>query len=292
MTIPAFRRVTLLAVALVAASASTAQTAPAPKIDFPAASPRGLVKQRVGLTDIEINYSRPSTRGRAIFGQLEPWGEVWRAGADSATKVTFSTAVKLNGASVPAGTYGLFALLGKDEWTIILNNVSDQWGAYAYNAKDDVVRIPAKPQKLTELVESFTIDINDLRTNSATLNLVWEKTRVPVKIEVDVVTALVPQIEAVMASDAAKKPYFQAAMFYFDNNLDLNKAIAWMDAGIAAQPDAFYMIYRKAKIQAKMGDKAGALATAQTSLAMSEKQTGAIRDEYVRLNQDLIASLK
>ena len=292
MTIPSFRRVTLLALALAAASAVTAQTEPAAKIDFPAASPRGMVKQRVGLTDIEINYSRPSTRGREIFGKLEPWGEVWRAGADSATKITFSTPVKLNGSPVPAGTYGLFALLGKDEWTVILNKVPDQWGAYAYNAKDDVARIPAKPQKLTELVETFTIDINDLRADSATLNLVWEKTRVPVKIEVDVVGALVPQIEAVMASDAAKKPYFSAAMFYFENNVDLKKALTWMDAGIAAQPDAFFMIYRKAKLQAKMGDKAGALATAQASLAMSEKQSGALKEEYVRLNKELIASLK
>jgi hypothetical protein len=265
---------------------------PAAKLEFPAPSPRATLKQRVGLTDIEINYSRPGVKGRKIFGGLEPWGEVWRAGADTATRITFSTPVKLNGQEVPAGTYGLFALLGEDAWTIILNKVPNQWGAYAYNQKDDVVRVTTKPVKLAELVETFTIDLNDLRDESATLNLIWEHTRVPVKLEVDVVTTLVPQIEAAMASDEAEKLYFNAAMFYFDHNLDLKKAAEWMDHAIAAKPDAFYLMYRKARILAKMGDKQGALAAANDSLAGAAKASGPAKDEYTRLNQELIASLK
>lgn len=272
----------------------SAQTPAAPKVEFPAPSPASTLKQRVGLTDIEVNYSRPGVKGRVIFGGLEPWGEVWRAGANGATKVSFSTAVKLNGTPVPAGTYALFAQLGQEEWTIILSKAPDQWGAYAYDVKNDVARIKAQPVKLAAAVESFTIDINDLRDESATLNLIWEKTRVPVKIEVDVVASLVPQIETFMTSAEPKKPveYVQAAMFYLEHNLDLKKALAWMDAAIAAQPDAFYFVYRKAKVQAKMGDKAGALATAQASLAAAAKAGGAIKDEYTRLNEALIASLK
>ena len=284
------RRVLSLTAGLALTAGLFAQ-APA-KIDFPAASPTATLKQRVGLTDIEITYGRPSMKGRTIFGGLEPWGEIWRAGANSATKVVFSTPVKLNGTPVPAGTYGLFALLGKNEWTIILNHVSDQWGAYQYNAKDDVARIKATPVALAEPLESFTIEFNDLRDDSATLNLAWEKTRVPLKLEVDVVSTLVPQIEALMASDAAKKPYFSAAMFYYENNLDLKKALAWMDAAIAAQPDAFYFVYRKGLIQEKMGDKAGAIATAKASIEGANKAGGAIKDEYVRLNEALIARLK
>lgn len=285
------RSLALVSVLAFAAVHLSAQTA-SPKIQFPAASPEATLKQRVGITDIEINYSRPSVKGRKIFGGLEPWGEVWRAGANSATKITFSTPVKLNGKAIPAGTYGLFTLLGKDEWTIILNHVSNQWGAYEYNPKDDVVRVTAKPVALPQLVETFTIDLNDLRDESASLNLSWEHTRVSVKLEVDVVSTLVPQIEAVMASDEPKKPYFSAAMFYLDHNLDLKKAASWMDAAIAQQPDAFYLTYRKAKILAKMGDKAGALAAANASLALAAKSTGAIKDEYVRLNHELIDSLK
>jgi hypothetical protein len=289
MPLPSLRSCLAAVAAVVFASSLLAQ---APKLELPAPSPAATVKQRVGITDITIDYSRPSVKGRKIFGGLESWGSVWRAGANQATKITFSTAVKLNGTPVPAGTYGLFALLGQTEWTIILNNVPNQWGAYKYDAKDDVARIKATPVALATPVETFTIDFNDLRDESATLALTWENTRVPLKLEVDVVTPLVPQIEAVMASDAAKKPYAQAAMFYFEHNLDLAKALAWMNAAITAQPDAFYLVYRKALIQEKAGDKTGATATAQASLAAAQKASGPIADEYTRLNQALLARLR
>jgi hypothetical protein len=283
------RRCLLLIAGSVLATGLFAQ---APKLDIPAASPASTLKQRVGLTDIEITYSRPGMKGRKVFGGLESWGEVWRVGANSATTIKFSTPVKLNGAAVPAGTYGLFALLSQDEWTIIINKISDQWGAYQYDSKNDVVRVTAKPVALAEPVETFTIDIGDIRNESATLNLIWEKTRVPVTIEVDVLSTLVPQIEAVMSSSEPKKPYVAAAMFYLENNLDLKKAAAWMDAAIAAQPDAFYFVYRKALILEKMGDKAGAIATAKASIDGANKAGGAVKDEYIRLNEALIARLR
>ena len=267
---------------------------PAPRIDFPAASPAGMVKQRVGITDIEITYSRPGVKGRIIFGgknALVPYGKVWRAGANSATKIVFSTPVKFGGVEVPAGTYGLFAIPGPDEWTIILNKIANQWGAYEYNAKDDVVRVTAKPVALATPIETFSIGINDLRNDSATLNLVWDQVRVPVKVEVDVVGKLVPQIEAAMAAPG-KKPYFSAAMFYYENNLDLKQAAAWMDAAIAEQPQAYYMIYRKGLILAKMGDKTGAAAAANQSMELAKKDTSPAGEEYVGLDETLISSLK
>ena len=298
---PMLRSFLSVAAGLVLATGLFAQTAApaaapaakpvAAKLDIPQTSPTATLKQRVGLTDIEITYGRPGMKGRAIFGALEPWGETWRVGANSATKVTFSTPVKLNGTAVPAGTYGLFALLGQDEWTIILNNVPNQWGAYNYDAKNDVARVTAKPMHLSEAVETFTIDINDIRDQSATLNLAWENTRVPVKLEVDVVSTLVPQIETVLASDTSKKPYVPAAMFYLENGLDLKKALAWMDAAIAEQPDAFYYVYRKGLVQEKMGDKEGALASAKASIEGANKANGAIKAEYLRLNEALIARL-
>ncbi len=280
-------RPALLALAISVLATGLFAQAPAP-IEFPAPSPACTLKQRVGLTDITVDYSRPSMKGRVIFGGLEPWGETWRAGANGATKVTFSTPVKLNGTAVPAGTYGLFALLGQDEWTIILNKVPNQWGAYQYDPKDDVARIKAAPVALADAVESFTIEFNDLRDESATLSLAWEKTRVPLKLEVEVADTVVPQIEAAMASADPKKPYVQAAMFYYDHNLDLAKALGWMDAAIAAQPDAFYLVYRRALIQEKMGDKPGALATAKAALEGAAKAGGAIKDEYTRLSQAVI----
>jgi len=264
---------------------------PAPRIEFPQASPSATLKQRVGLTDIEVVYSRPSAKGRVMIGGNNPFGAVWRTGANSATRITFSTPVTLEGAHVDAGTYELFTIPGKDEWTVILQNPQKQWGAYAYDMKNDYVRVNVKPAWLTEPVETFTIEFNDLRSESATLQLTWEKTCVPVKIGVNVVAVLQPKIEAAMAAEGGK-PYAQAAVFYRENNLDLDKAAAWMDTAIAQQPDAFYLIYQKALILAKKGDKAGALAAANQSLAMAQKAKGPENAEYTHLNEVLIESLK
>ncbi len=271
--------------------AGSGDAAQGPRIDFPLPSPAATVRQRVGVTDIEVVYSRPGVKGRVIFGGLLPYDEVWRAGANNATRVTFSTPVKFGGADVPAGTYGLFAIPGREEWTVILNKISDQWGAYQYDAKDDVVRVKVKPVTLAAPVETFTIGVNDIGNDSATFNLVWEKTRVPVPLSVDVVGRLVPQIQAAM-SGPGRKPNFQAAMFYYDNNLDLKQAAKWMDDAIAGQPDAYYMIYRKGLILAKMGDKAGALAAANQSIEIARKDKSPASEEYLRLNQALIESLK
>ena len=275
----------VLASGLVFTCGLLAQT---PKVDFPAASPACTLKQHVGLTDIEIVYSRPGVKGRPIFGGLVPYGQVWRTGANNATKITFSTPVKLNGAEIPAGTYALFTIPGETEWTIIINKGAAQWGAFQYNETNDLVRVKATPLKLAEPVETFTIEINDIRDESATLNLTWEKTRVPVKLEVELVSKLVPQIEAVMAAPEGNKPYYQAAMFYYDHGQDLEKARKWIDAAIA-QREAHYIVHLKAKILAKLGDKEGAIAAAKrsTELAIKAKDTG-----YVKLNEDLISSLK
>ncbi len=267
-----------------------AQT-PAPQLTFPAPSPAATLKQTFGITDVEIAYSRPGVKGRKIFGGLVPYGEVWRTGANTATKISFSTAVKFGGADVPAGAYALYTIPGESEWTVILNKVTGQWGAYQYDAKNDLVRVKARPTTVEQPFETFTIGLGDLRDESATLYLTWDRTRVPVKLEVDVVGLLVPRITAAMAGEG-KKPYLQAAMFYYDHNLDLKQAVAWMDAGLEKDPGAFWMIYRKGLILAKMGDKDAARAAAQHSLELAAKASGSIKDEYMRLNQALLDSLK
>jgi hypothetical protein len=270
---------------------SAALRAPAPQIEFPQASPTETIRQRVGVTDIDIAYSRPSAKGRVMLGGNNPYGQVWRTGANNATRISFSTPVTLQGSHLGAGTYELFTIPGKDEWTVILQKAGNQWGAYAYDQKNDVLRVSATPVTLSDPVETFTIDVNDVHSDTATLELIWEKTRVPVKLGFDVAGILVPKIDAAMAAPG-KKPYFQAALFYLEHNLDLDKAAAWMDAAIAEQPDAFYMIYQKARILAAKGDKAGALAAAHHSLDLAAKSSGPAKDEYTRLNEALIAGLK
>jgi hypothetical protein len=271
---------------LVFATGLPAQT---PAVQFPSPSPTATLKQHVGLTDVEIIYSRPGVKGRQIFGGLVPYGEVWRTGANASTKISFSTAVKLNGVEIPAGKYALYTIPGEKEWTMIIYKDTSLNGATGYNPTNDLVRFKAVPVKLAEPVETFTIDLSDLRDDSATIDLVWEKTRVPVKLELDLVGVLVPQIEAVMAT-GGNKPYYQAAMFYYDHGQDLQKASQWIDAAIA-QREAYYIVHLKAKILAKMGDKAGAIAAAKRSTELAIKAEGP-KSGYVKMNADLISSLR
>lgn len=279
-----------LAAGLLAPIAPAADAA-GPKLEFPAPSPASTLKQRVGITDIEISYSRPGVKGRKIFGGLVPYGQIWRTGADTATKISFSTPVTFGGAAIPAGSYELFTIPGEREWTVILAQHKGQWGSYSYDQKNDVARVKVAPIALPSPVETLAIGLAELRDTSATLYIAWEKARVPVKLEVDTIGMLQPKIAAAMQAEG-KKPYFQAAMFYFNNNLDLKQALAWIDAGLAEQPEAFWMIYRRGLILEKLGDKAGARAAAEKSLEFAAKRTGEIKEEYTRLNQALIARVK
>lgn len=265
-----------------------------PKVDFPAASPACTLNQRVGLTDIEIVYSRPGVKNRTIFGGIVPYGQVWRTGANAATKITFSTQVKLNGTDIPAGTYALFTIPGEDEWTIIINKGAAQWGAFQYDEKADVARFKVTPVTLRRPMETFVIEFTDIRDESARLNLAWENTLVPIKFETELTSKLVPQIEAAMAAPDKKSDgfYFQAATFYYNHDQDLKKALDWVNAGLADNPRiAYEMLHLKAQILAKQGDKEGAIAAAKQSSELAIKAEGA-NSSFVRMNQDIISSLQ
>lgn len=277
--------------ALTFAAAGLAQT---PKIDFPAPSPACDLKQRVGLTDIEISYSRPGKKDREVFGGIVPFGQVWRTGANASTKVSFSTSVKLNGVDVPAGKYALYTIPGETEWTIIIStNLAAS--IFNYSPTNDLVRFKAAPVMVSGTpIETFTIEFNHIRDESAFINLVWDKTVVPIRLEIPLVDKLVPQIEAAMAAPDKKSAgfYFQAATFYFNHDLDLKKALAWVNAGLEGKPGiAFELLHLKAQILAKQGDKEGAIAAAKESTELSIKAQGP-GNSFVKMNDDLISSLK
>lgn len=257
-----------------------------PPVQFPAPSPACTLKQRVGLTDIEVTYSRPSAKNRIVFGNVVPLGELWRTGANQATKITFSTPVKFNGADVPAGTYSLYTIPGANEWTVILNKNTGNWTPGGFDKNDDVARVTAKPKSLGERVETFTIDINEIRDESASLYLIWENVCVPVRMEVQLTSAR--QVEEAMAAPNGPKPYFQAAMFYYDHGLDLQKAKRWAEAAVAER-EAYYTVHLKAKILAKLGEKEAAIAAAQRSTELAK---AANDGAYVRSNEELLTSLK
>ncbi len=291
MRIPTPVLLTAFAFGLFMGTGLQAQTS---SIHFPDASPACTLKQRVGLTDIEIDYSRPGVKGREIFGGIVPYGIVWRTGANQATRITFSTPVKLEGRDIPAGTYSLFTIPDKGDWTIILNKDANQWGAFQYNQKDDLVRFQAAPISIEVPIETFTIEFNRIRDESAVLNLAWDTTIVPIHLTVDVSSALVPQIETAMAQPGKKSDafYFQAATFYYDHDLDLTIALNWVNAGLVDNPNiAFEMLHLKAEILAKQGDKAGAITAAQQSTDLANKAEGP-GNSFVKMNQDLINSLQ
>ena len=284
----------ILALAFLWAFSSTLP-AQAPDVEFPAASPACTLKQHIGLTDIEIVYSRPGVKNRTIFGGIVPYGQVWRTGANQATKIIFSTPVKLEDTDIPAGTYALFTIPGEQEWTVIISTNAAQWGAFQYNEKDDFARFKVTPVTLTDTtIETFTIEFNRIRDESAVLNLVWDKTVVPIHLQVEVTSKLVPQIEAAMAAPGKKSDgfYFQAATFYFNHDQDLKKALDWVNAGLADNPrTAYEMLHLKAQILAKQGDKAGAIAAAKQSSELAIKAEGS-GSSFVKMNQDLISSLQ
>jgi hypothetical protein len=268
-------------------------SAQSPAVSFPAASPTATLKQRIGFTNFEVDYSRPSAKGRRMLGVINAFGVVWRTGANSATTISFDTAVTLNGARIPAGTYALFTIPGDKDWTIIIDRNPKQWGAFAYNPKDDVVRFQATPVTLPEPVETFTIDFNDLRDDAGTLNLIWETTRVPIHIQLDVVPAVLAQIKAALAAPGPKGAgfYYAAASFYFDHGQDLASALSLVDAMLARpSPMDFEGLYLKAKILAKQGDPAGAAAAARASRAAAIKANGP-NDSFVKMNDALLVSL-
>lgn len=264
-------------------------------VNFPAASPSCTIKQRVGLTDIQIAYSRPGVKNRTVFGGIVPYGTVWRTGANSATKITFSTPVKLEGNDVPAGTYSLFTIPGADTWTIIINKDANQWGSFQYNSNDDLVRFTVTPMTLDDTtVDAFTIEFTQIRDDSAVLMLIWDKTVVPIQLQVDVVSKIVPEIEAAMAAPGKKSDgfYYQAAEFYYDHDLDLKKAMDWVNAGLADKPMiAFEILHLKAEILAKQGDKDGAIAAAKQSTELSIKAEGP-GNSIEWMNQQLISTLQ
>ncbi|HLX69804.1 MAG TPA: DUF2911 domain-containing protein [Verrucomicrobiae bacterium] len=285
MNTKAFLSSVVILPALLLAAGASAQT---PRLELPSPSPSSTLKQRVGLTDIEINYSRPSARGRPIFGGLLPYGKVWRTGANGPTILSFSTPVKLNGTPVAAGKYALFTIPGEDEWTIILNK-DIKGSPLDYHETNDVVRFTAHAVEIAENIETFSIMINAIQDDSARIDLIWEHTAVPIRLNLDLVSELQPKIEAAMSAPGERKPYYQAAMFYFEHKLDVQKAKEWIDEA-AKQNATYYITYLQAKIHAAAGDKEGAIAAAKHSSELAAKEEGA--SGYLKLNQDLIDSLK
>jgi len=267
------------------------QAAEERKIEFPAASQHAVVKQRVGLTDVEVDYSRPNKNNREIFGGLVPYGKLWRTGANAVTKIKFSKPVKLEGKEIPAGEYALFTIPTADDWTIIISKDAKVQSAADYKQENDAARITAKPEPIPDTIETFTIGLRDVKGASATLNFVWDKTRVPLKLTTGDVEQVSKELDAVVSAGTPLDPRtaYQAAAFYYDNNKDMNQAAKWIDQALAKNPDAYFMHYKKAQIQAKLGNNKEAVASAQKAIDILKKDK-APDESAIRNAQQIIDS--
>ena len=256
------------------------------QVKTPQSSPKSLLNQLVGLTDVEIEYSRPSAKGRIVFGELVPFGRLWRTGANANTTISFSEDVVIDGKTLKKGKYALFTLPRIDTWEIVFYTKTDNWGnPDTFSEENVALRAIVKPELTARNVETFTIDINNLDNNFGVLNLMWERTLVALKFEVPTQKIAIQSIEKALAGPTAGD-YYSSAQYFYQSNGDLTKALSYINKALELNVDKpFYYTRLKSLIQAKLGDKKGALETAKQSLAAAIL---AKNNDYVKMNQDSI----
>ncbi|WP_337042923.1 DUF2911 domain-containing protein [Emticicia sp. 17c] len=259
------------------------------QINTPAVSPSATVSQGVGLTKVTIDYSRPSTKGRKIFGDLVPFGKVWRTGANKITSIKFDDDVVVNGNPVKAGSYGLYTIPTATDWTVILNTDDKQWGAYGYDEKKDVLRFKVKSAKTKSLVEQMAIDFEGINPTTTDIVIKWENTEARFRVEQQVDDKIMAEIEEKTSKpEVSIDTYFAAADYYYQKGIHLDKALVWANKVIEKNKE--YWAYQLvARVAAKQGNCAVALPNAEKSMELAKK---AGDDAYIKLNQNVFAQCK
>ena len=257
------------------------------QIKTPQASPKGYIKQTVGLTDVEVTYSRPGAKGRMVFGDLVPYGKLWRTGANEATRLVFTAPVEIGGRKIDTGTYVLYTIPAEETWEVIINKGKNNWGVDGYKEAEDLVSFTVPVIKTQTKIETFTMQFANIKPESCELQLMWDKKAIAIPITTNIINKLKAQVEAAMLTD--KKPYWLAAQFYFEYDVNLTKALENITKATEENPKAYYMFLYKAKIQKEMGNNAAALQSSKTSLELSKE---AKNDDYIRMNTQLQKELK
>ena len=257
------------------------------QLKMPAPSPTQTVKQDFAIGIIELTYSRPLAKGRKIFGDLVPYNKLWRTGANAATKIAFSEPVEIGGKKLDSGSYVLYTIPGIESWEIILNRGLKNWGTDGYKESEDVLRISVPVFKMKNKMESFTMEFSDVKPETCSLDIQWEKTMVSIPLRANFKDKVRAQIEDAMKTE--KKPYWAAAQFYNEYDKNLTLALENSTKAIEGNKEAFWMWIYKAKIQKEMGDMAGAMESSKKSMELA---TAAKNDDYVKMNKDLQKTLK
>ena len=257
------------------------------QIKTPQPSPFTKIEQKVGLTDVTLEYSRPGVKGRTVFGDLVPFNKLWRTGANKNSIITFSDDVKIAGNDVKAGSYSIFVKPTATKWEVSFYNDTNNWGTpEKWDDSKVVAKTSVDVTKTTELVESFTMAINHLKNDSAVMNIVWENSSVSVPFSVPTDKNAVASIEKAMAG-ASAADYFSAARYYLEGDKDMDKAKSWIDKAVEMTNDKprYWYLRQQSLIYAKMGSKKEAISIANNSMKLAEK---AGNDDYVKMNKDSV----
>lgn len=255
------------------------------QIETPQPSPTAKLEQKVGLTNVTLEYSRPSMRGRTIFGDLVPYGTLWRTGANANTKITFSDDVTIGEQTLKAGSYAIYTIPNEASWDVIFYSDTNNWGTpQEWDNSKVAAKVTAEVYKIPMDIETFTMSLDNLSNSSATLGIFWEHIYVGVKFNVPTDKMVMSAIDKTMKGPGAGD-YFAAAVYYLQEGKDINQAKEWIDKAIAMAGDKapYWQLRQQSLIYAKAGDKKGAIAVAKKSLASAQKAGNA---DYVKMNND------
>ncbi len=278
----------ILSALLIAATVSV-EAQQKPTLKLPALSTSTKITQDFSTGSVELSYSRPSARGRKVFGELVPYGANWRTGANSNTKIKFSEDVIVGGKEIPAGEYSLYSVPSEGDWTIILNSSTGNWGTTGYDKSKDVARFKAPSYYLTNKVETYTMQFTNISYDKCNLEMTWEYTKVVIPIEADNAAEIAKNIKKAL-NGKKDAPYFQVANYYNERNENLDKAYEYVNRAIKDNPKAYYMYYLKARIAQKLDMVDEAVAAAYKSIEVAKGTPS--EAEYKRVNMKIINELE
>ena len=260
------------------------------QIKSPQPSPTATITQKVGVSNISVEYSRPGAKEREIFGGLVSYGKMWRTGANKATKITFNENCVFGGAKVKKGSYSLVTIPGKKQWTVVLNKNTEQWGVGEYDEKNQVCSVVAKVIETKDFTESFTIDFGTFKAFSDIMPLKWANTKIDIKIESLAAKKLEKQYLELLTKGPSASDYYNGAKFFADNTSEYEIALEWINTAIDKRPDAFWMLYHKARILNLMGQEKDAILTANKTIEIASKK----EDDYgyIKKSKNLINDIK
>ncbi|HDZ03627.1 hypothetical protein LCGC14_0128110 [marine sediment metagenome] len=263
-------------------------------MNHPKASPFSRVEQKVGLSKIIIEYSRPSARGRTLFGNQEngepglvPYGRIWRVGANESTKISFDSDVIIDNQELKKGIYALYAFPEKDQWQIVFHNNSTHWGdgRTNYNPKEDALRILVLPIKTHDFQETFLISFDELDHNRASMIWSWGNTQISIPIQLDTKSIMQRQIDKELSSSASAQTFYETARYYQEQGIYLIEALSYVDSAIEKGGDTYYYHRIRSLILADLNRYTEAIKVAELSLELARKEG---KDEFVRLNENNI----